>query len=188
MSERLLPTVLWLLGILFVAATVHLASILMLPYLAPRDAYMRLAAPLPVGALKLLSRTGSEPVDAPYRDPAMVSAICRYDLGQGSMRIGVDVDTAAFVALSFYSRTGLPFYGLSDRAANDGRLEVLLLSPSQREKAEAADTEDSPVHEVRVTAPSDEGFVEFDVLPRAGGTSAAEKDLKSAACVIQRGL
>ena len=186
MIDRAPPAVLWLLAVLFVGGIVHIASILILPRIAPDDAFMRLAAAREAGALAVLPRATSHQNTVPFRDPAMASAICRYDLGKGPMRISTASSDSSSVAISLHSRFGLPFYGLTDRSAIGGKLAVLLMTPEQREKAEAADSEDEPLRDVRVTSPTTEGFVEFDVLPRVGGYAAAEKALGSATCAVER--
>lgn len=186
MTDRIVPALLWLLAVLFIAGVVHIVSILILPQVAPDDAYMRIAAAREVGVVAILPRPASHQNTVPFRDPAVASAICRYDLREGPVRVGTALGDSSFVAMSFHSRSGLPFYGLTDRSGNDGRLDVLLMSSNQLEKMEAADGEDEPVRDVRVTSPTDEGFVEFDVLPRVGGYPAAEKALGSVTCKIER--
>ena len=188
MKDRIVPALLWIAVVLFVGAIVHIASILILPWVAPKDAFTRVASGSTSGAVQLLPKAASRQSSVPFRDPAVASAICRYDLRQGPLRVGAAVADAAFVSVSFHSRFGLPFYGLTDRASNDGRLEILLLSGAQREKLEAAESEDEPVRDVRVTSPTTEGFVEFDVLPRIGGYATAEQALKSVSCKIEREL
>ena len=186
--DRVVPALLWALAILFIGAIVHIVSILILPWVAPNDAFARVAGASVPGTVQLLPRAVSRQNSVPFRDPALATAICRYDLQRGPMRIGAVVDGSAFVSVSFHSRFGLPFYGLNDRASNDGKIDVLLMSASQLEKAEAGDSEDDPVRDVRVTSPTTEGFVQFDILPRVGGYPAAEQALKSVSCQIERGF
>lgn len=187
-KQGAVPAFLWGLGVVFVAGIVHIASILILPWVAPHDAFARVASAAPVNAVQVLPRPTSHQNPVPFRDPALATAVCRYDLRQGPVRIAALVNDSAFLAVSFHGRFGLPFYGLNDRASNDGKIEVLLLSASQLEKLEAADSEDDPVRDVRVTSPTLEGFVQFDVLPRVGGYPAAEQALKSVSCHVERGL
>ncbi len=182
------PLLLWSLGVLFIAALVHITSILILPRVAPHDAFARVAALGPPGAVQVLPRAASRQNTIPFRDPALASAICRYDLQQGPIRVGAVVTDSAFVSVSFHNRFGLPFYGLNDRASNDGKIDVLLMSAAQLEQAEAADSEDDPIRDVRVTSPTTDGFVQFDVLPRVGGYVAGEQALKSVSCKVERGF
>ena len=185
MTGRIVSLMLWLLAVLFVAAFVHLASILILPYVAPHDAFDRLAAGQPVAALTPVTAaaTGRGP---PFKDPASSSAVCRYDLASGPLRVTAATQSGDFLAVSFHSRFGLPFYALTDRASVDGRIDVLLMTEPQLKQFEAADG-DEPARDVRIVAPEADGFVEFDVVPRIGGAVAAERALKSVGCKVETG-
>ena len=122
----------------------------------------------------------------PGRDPSLATAICRYDLGRGPLRVSAAVGSARFMALSIHSRTGLAFYGLNDRAGNDGKLDLVLMTPAQLDRAVAADVEDAPVRDVRVVAPEDEGFITLDALSRIDGYAESEEDLASMSCKVER--
>ncbi len=185
MSDRLVPALVWSTATLMVAASVHLASILILPSVAPDNAFSRLVKTTTLNALSFLPKphVGQDPI--PFRDPAMATAVCRYDLRAGGLRIGAAVGDAAFMAVSFHDPKGVAYYALTNRSDNEGRIDLILLTPEQLERVEAADSEDDPVHEVRVIAPDDQGFVEFDVLPRVGGYATAREALSSASCQLE---
>ena len=185
--SRIVPALLWTLAVLFVAILVHLGSVLILPHVAPRDAFTRLAAGRKAGVVAVLPRAAPEGGDGPFRDPALASAICRYDLSAGTLRVTAAADGGDFIAVSLHSRLGVPFYALTDRSSNEGRIEIVLMSSAQLEDAESADQDGEPVRDVRVTSPTQEGFVQFDVLPRIGGYAAAELALKSVSCKIEAG-
>lgn len=187
-TEPVVPALLWGLAILFVGAVVHIVSILILPRTATRDAFAQVAQAAAPNRMQTLPKPRPGQDALAFRDPALASAVCRYDLEDGPLRVDAAVADAAFVSVSFHSRFGVPFYALNDRASNEGKIEVLLMSPSQLEKAEAADSEDGPVREVRVTSPTTEGFVLFDVMARVGGYAASEQALKSVGCKVERGL
>ena len=188
MTGRLVPALLWLLAVLFVAAVVHIGSVLILPTVGPRDAFTSIAAGRPLGVPQTLRHVQPGQDGPPFRDPAAATAICRYDLSAGPMRVSAQIDVADFLAISFHSRFGVAFYALTDRSSNDRRLDILLLSPAQLESAEAADPDNEPVRDVRVTSPTDDGFVEFDVLPGIGGYPAAERALTSVSCKVEARL
>ena len=102
------------------------------------------------------------------------------------MRVTASTQSGDFLAVSFHSRSGLPFYALTDRANVDGKIDVLLMTSAQLKQVEAADGEE-PARDVRIVAPETEGFVEFDVVPRIGGAAAAERALRSVGCKIETG-
>ncbi len=194
LGGRLIVATLTVAAILMVAGVVHIVSLLTMPRVAPEDAFARVEASGPEAVVRVLPRPapqrGAGPEKAgdplPGRDPAVATAICRYDLAAGPMRISAALGGQAFVALSLHSRTGVVFYGLNDRAGNDGRLELVVMTPAQLDAAKARDSEDSPVRDVRVVAPEPRGFVSFDVLPRIGGYEQAERDLGSMSCKVER--
>ena len=182
MRQRAIVAALSLLAILMVAGVVHVASLLILPDVAPDDAYSRLAAAVPEGSVFILPRGGSPGAALPGRDPSVASAVCRYDLDRGPLRVSAPLDGQAYVAVTLHSRSGLAFYGLNDRARNEDRLEMVVMTAGQLAEAQARDAADGPVRDVRVTAPQRRGFVMFDVLPRVGDDAAARQALSSMNC------
>ncbi|RYB04936.1 DUF1254 domain-containing protein [Lichenibacterium ramalinae] len=186
MSHRSLVAALILVAIVMVAGVVHIASLLLLPRVAPEDAYARLAVFAAGDGLRVLPRAGLPGDPLPGRDPSVATAVCRYDLDRGPLRVSAAVDGRGFVALSLHSRSGIAFYGLDDRAENDGRLDFVLLTASQREAAQARDTAEGQTREVRVVAPEARGFILFDILPRLGSYAEAERGLASMRCSVER--
>ena len=173
-------------AIAMTAGAVHIVSIVTLPLIAPEDAFARIEAFAPVASVRVLPRASMPGDPLPGRDPSLATAICRYDLERGPLRVSTAVGSARFSALAIHSRTGLAFYGLNDRAGNDGKLELVLMTSAQLDRAIAADVEDAPVRDVRVVAPEIEGFVTLDVLSRIGGYAESEQDLASMSCKIER--
>ena len=188
MSQRGIVAALTLLAILLVAGVVHIASLLIVPLVAPDDAYARLAQAVPEGTVSVLPRGGSPGAALPDRDPSLATAVCRYDLDRGPVRVAAALGGEAFVALTLHARSGVAFYGLNDRAANDGRLELVVMTARQLDDAQARDAADAPVRDVRVVAPQRQGFVMFDVLPRIGGDAEARRALSSMSCRVEHPL
>lgn len=185
MSQRGIVASLSLLAILLVAGIVHIASLLVLPRVAPDDAFARLAAVTPEGSVSVLARGGSAKAALPGRDPSLATAVCRYDLDRGPLRVSAALGDEAFVALTLHSRSGVAFYGLNDRSGNEGRLELVVMTGAQLDEARSRDAADAPVRDVRVVAPQPQGFVMFDVLPRIGGDVEARRALASMSCRVE---
>lgn len=188
MSQRGIVAALTLLAILLVAGVVHVASLLIVPRVAPDDAFARLAASTPEGSASVLPRGGSSGSALPDRDPSLATAVCRYDLDRGPLRVTAALGDAAFVALSLHARSGVAFYGLNDRAGNEGRLELVVMTARQLEQAQAKDATDAPLRDVRVVAPQRQGFVLFDVLARIGGDAEARRALSTMSCRVEHPL
>ena len=127
MRRYLLPIVAGLV----LGGLVHLLSTLALPRLALDDAYARLAQLGPVNALRLVPEPTPFAAAMPRMDPAFESAVCRYDLSRGALRVRVPV-TADYTSVSFYTRHGLAYYALNDRSAGRRLIELELMTPAQR--------------------------------------------------------
>ena len=188
MNQRGITASLTLLAIVMVAGIVHIASLLLVPRVAPDDAYARLVAVAPEGRVTVLPRAATPGDALPDRDPAVATAVCRYDLAAGPLRVFAALTGQGFVALTLHARSGVAYYGLNDRAGNEGKLDFVVMTPAQRDEAQAKDAADAAVRDVRVLAPERQGFVSFDVLPRIGGYAAAERDLASMGCRVERAL
>lgn len=178
---------LWLLAVVFTAAMVHLSSVLLVPRLATEDSFSRVARLTRSAAPTVLPRPG-EAGDSglPFRDPAVSSALCRYDLSAGALRVEVPVGDGDVTVVSFHDRFGTSFYGLTDRSAVDGRLDVLLMGAAEA-RAVKDDDDAELTREVKVEAPTREGFVLVDILPRLGDKAAALRTLASVRCEVERG-
>ena len=185
MSQRGIVSALTLLAILLVAGVVHIASLLLVPRVAPDDAFARLAAVIPEGSVSVLPRGGSPGAALPGRDPSLATAVCRYDLDRGPLRVSATLGDEAFAALTLHGRSGVAFYGLNDRAGNEGKLDFVVMTARQRDDAQAKDVAGVPVRDVRVVAPQRQGFVMLDVLPRIGGDAEARRALSSMGCRVE---
>lgn len=184
MSDRTLGWLSYLLAALIVAGLVHILTILAIPNVATRDSYARLAsfgqtnrfAPLPKAA------PGAELL--PMQDPAMARSVCRYDVNGGPVRVRAEISGLdGLLTLSFHDRRGASFYATTDRGGLRGRIDVVLLTLSQRDALEALDPEDEAPQELRLIAPTREGFVLAGSLALdPGDMEAARTRLNLATC------
>jgi uncharacterized membrane protein len=140
---------------LVVAGITHAVAVLALPWRSHRDAFARLAALGPVGARVVLPQAGNPSDPLPFRDPAFAMAACRYDLHSQPFRLSILPFERGFVTLGFHSRHGLAFYGLTVRAADATRLDLVLLS----KESGATPGLDMGAHAVKIEAPESDGFV-----------------------------
>jgi uncharacterized membrane protein len=111
---------------------VHLATMLILPRTAAQDAYARLA---PAGAsnqMALIPAPAPQGAPIPFMDPAFVAAVCRYDLSSGPIKFTAPV-SIAYTSVSFYTRNGMAYYAINDRAAGRRVIELSLMTTQQRE-------------------------------------------------------
>lgn len=185
--DRLLDWTPWLLATVCVAGAVHIISILLMPEIAPRNAFARLTAAArsaettPTGVALLPHATPGAEI-LPFEDPAFAEGVCLFDLSKGMMRVSTDADPDDLLALTFHARTGLVFHAATDRSAIKGKIEVLIGDARQIEALEGAD-EEPPPSQVRVASPTKRGFVLIrSLIKRSSDRERAEQRLRAVTC------
>jgi uncharacterized membrane protein len=123
---------LWGLAGILLGGIVHLATILALPRTANQDAYARLAPIAPVNAMTPIPAPTPANAILPFMDPAFAAAVCRYDLSAGPMKFTAPV-SQAYTSVTFYTRYGVAYYGINDRAAGRRLIELDLMTTPQRD-------------------------------------------------------
>ena len=121
----------WLLLILggvLLGGIVHLATVMILPRTATQDAYARLTPVAPVNTVVAAAAADAgNSALMPFMDPAFASAVCRYDLSQGPLKLTVPV-SPAYTSVSFYTRNDVAYYAINDRAAGRRVIELDLMT------------------------------------------------------------
>lgn len=113
---------------LILGAITHIMTLIAIPAAAPNDAYHRLARLTPLGQPVLVDMNDPP---TPFLDPNFVHVACLYDVSRGAVRVSVPV-SKSYTAISLYAQDGVAFYAVNERSAQQGTLQVLLLSPSAR--------------------------------------------------------
>ena len=181
--QRLLTFLFYGLGVLFIAAFVHLISIMAMPALAPHDAFTRLSAFATSNQPVLLPRPLPGQEITPFEDPAVAQAVCLFDLSRGPLRVRAALGGDALLTLSFRSRTGRVFYAMTDKAAVRGKIDIRVLTAAQLQAVQAEDDEDNPPQELRLVAPQMKGFVLIAALaPYPSERATAEALATSVVC------
>ena len=121
---------LWIAGGLVLGGVVHLVSIMWLPRTATQDAYARLAPLAPVNGFKLLPVPTPADSTMPFMDPAFATAVCRYDLTKGPVKLSVPV-SQAYTSVTFYTRYDVAYYAINDRSASRRAIELDLMTTKQ---------------------------------------------------------
>ena len=94
---------LWIAGGLVLGGIVHLATIMVLPRTATQDAYARLAPLAPVNGFALLpAPTPDKLASVPFMDPAFATAVCRYDLAKGPIKLDGPGEPSLYVGHLLY--------------------------------------------------------------------------------------
>ncbi len=176
--------VLWLLAGLLLGGVVHLATILVLPRTATRDAYARLAPITPVNAFTLLPTPTPTAAPMPFMDPAFAASVCRYDLGNGSIKLTAPV-SQAYTSVTFYTRNGIAYYAINDRAAGRRLIELDLMTTEQRE-ALPEEEDVTSADRLIVESPTRTGLIVVRALsPEPGLLQMASAAVSAAQCKPQ---
>jgi len=184
--DRLLAGLLWLLGVLAIAGIIHITAIFVLPGSAAKTAYAQLLALAKPEQLTVLPSPSPDKQFIPFADPAMVQAVCPYDLSQGPLRVHAGVESDRLLTLSFRTPDGQVFYSMTDLAAQQGKIDVVVLTPAQLEIVEADDDEDDPSQDLRLIAPEQQGFIFANALAAYPSQRAdAEERIKSVTCTAE---
>jgi len=123
---------LWIAGGLVLGGVVHLVTIMWLPRTATQDAYARLTPVAPVNGFKLLPAPTPADSTMPFMDPAFATAVCRYDLTKGPVKLSVPV-SQAYTSVTFYTRYDVAYYAVNDRSASRRAIELDLMTTKQHD-------------------------------------------------------
>jgi uncharacterized membrane protein len=174
----------WLLlalGGALLGGIVHLATIIILPRTATQDAYSRLERIAPVNAVTALPAPTPQAEIMPFMDPAFTSAVCRYDLTQGPLKLSVPV-SLAYTSVSFYTRTDIAYYAINDRAAGRRVIELDLMTAEQHSQM-PEDEEITAADRLIVESPTLTGLIAIRALaPEAGLMPMAQRAIAAAKC------
>ncbi|HZP70884.1 MAG TPA: DUF1254 domain-containing protein [Pseudolabrys sp.] len=177
----------WLLlflGGALLGGIVHLATVILLPRTATQDAYARLTPVAPVNAVVALPLPSPERAVMPFMDPAFATAICRYDLSEGPLKLTVPV-SPAYTSVSFYTRYDVAYYAINDRAAGRRIIELDLMTPAQREQV-PEDEEVTAADRLIVESPTVTGLIAIRALaPEPGLMPAAQSAVAASRCIRQ---
>src|SRR6201996_1476134 len=175
---------LWILAAILLGGIVHLATVLAMPQTATEDAYSRLAPLTPVNKVVPLPSPTAKGALMPFMDPAFATAVCRYDLSGGSLKLIAPV-SQAYTSVTFYTRKSVAYYAINDRAAGRRTIELDLMTPEQH--AEVPEEEDvKDADRLIIESPSNSGLIVLRALaPEPGLMRMARRALAGATCAVQ---
>ena len=169
-----------IVGVLL-GGVVHLVSVLALPRIGTQDAYSRLTPITTVNAVTQLPL--AEPGNSlmPFMDPAFATAVCRYDLSEGPLKLTVPV-SQAYTSVSFYTRNELAYYAINDRSAGKKVIELDLMTEAQH-NALPEDEEVTSADRLIIDSPTPTGLIVLKALAAEPGLMPqAQASLNAASC------
>ena len=120
----------------------------------------------------------------PFMDPAFASAICRYDLSEGPLKVTVPI-SPAYTSISFYTRYDVAYYAINDRAAGRRVIELDLMTAAQHEQV-PEDEEITAADRLIVESPTPTGLIAIRAMaPEPGLLPAAQSAVAASRCMRQ---
>jgi uncharacterized membrane protein len=175
---------LWLLAGALLGGIVHLVAVLTLPHTATQDAFTRLSAIAQVNTVTAVPPPTPQSEIIPFMDPAFASSVCRYDLSAGPIKLAVPV-SPAYTSVSFYTRRGVAYYAINDRAAGRRLIELQLMTAEQHADL-PAEEDVTAADRLIVESPSETGLIVMRALaPEPGLMPAARAVLNNATCRVE---
>jgi uncharacterized membrane protein len=159
----------------------HVTAIFVLPRTATQDAYARLAPIAPVNTVVALPLPAPDKAVMPFMDPAFATAVCRYDLSRGALKLVVPV-SQAYTSVSFYTREDVAYYAINDRAAGRRAIELDLMTPAQHSEM-PEDENITAADRLIVESPTTTGLIVIRALaPTPALMPAAQATIGAARC------
>ena len=153
----MIRAVLWIVSAILLGSIVHLTTILLLPYTATQDAYTRLTPITEINKVALLPTAVPDSTTLPFMDPAFATAICRYDLANGPVKLQAPV-SQIYTSVSFYTTRGIAYYAINDRAGGRRVIELDLMTAKQRSQVQD-DEEVTAADRLIVESPTESGLI-----------------------------
>lgn len=163
---------------------VHFVSVLALPRIASQDAYSRLLPLTKVNAVTALPLASPGDAPMPYMDPAFATAVCRYDLSNGSIKLAVPV-SQAYTSVSFYTQSDVAYYAINDRSAGRKVIDLNLMTEAQH-AALPEDEDVTAADRLIIDSPSGAGLIVIKALaPEPGLMAQARASLAASTCKVE---
>jgi uncharacterized membrane protein len=143
---------------LVLAGMIHILTVLLIPPLSERDAASAYAMLGASGKAELVQTQESRLPAMQDADPAVVTAVCGYDLAAGPMRVMARAG-ALPLSLALHRRGGGVIYAITDRAAVRGVVEFVVMTEAQLDERVARDEEEQTVRELRIVSDTQQGVL-----------------------------
>lgn len=152
--EEWLGWAIWSTAVLCTAGITHILAVFMLPHVLAEDSFAKISALAKPQGITLLKDFAF-----PFADPLVQQGVCLYDLSKGMLEVKAEIPAGRVLTFSFHTKTGQVFYSFTDRVAQNGLIDVLLLNESQLDSLDSGDDDGEPAQQLRITAPAEQGFM-----------------------------
>lgn len=117
--------VLTIIAVLVLSAFIHVAAVLSLPHLAPKDAWARINALTEPNRMMVLPPASAAQQSIPLMAPDVRYAICRFDLSNGPVRLSLH-DLDDLWSITFYTSDAENFYAITGRELKRKNIEIIV--------------------------------------------------------------
>jgi uncharacterized membrane protein len=171
---QLRSPLLYVLLCLVLAGLIHIAAVLALPGLAPKNAWARL---VPVGSTNTLIqfpalKPGNEVM--PMMAPDVRYAFCRFDLAQGPVRLKGTVPNDLWM-IAFYTPEGDNFYTVPGADMRSAQLDLVIATGEQTVAEAGVDAPEGADELFVIKSPVQEGIAIIRA-PLSGPSRAARAE------------
>jgi len=170
------------LGIVLLAALIHITAVLSLPYLAPKNAWARVSALSEANRMVVLPAASPSHQSLPLMASDVRYSVCRFNLDSGPVRLRTQIlDDLWSIAL--YTPRGENFYAINGRELKRNRIEIIISTKNEVGVKAGASLLDEIKDLVVVDSPVREGIAVIRA-PLLGPSYAAQTEaaLKRGAC------
>ncbi|MGL4439654.1 MAG: DUF1254 domain-containing protein [Bosea sp. (in: a-proteobacteria)] len=164
------------------AGIAHLGTVLLIPRYAALDSASVFVGSGADGKADLITGPNGQDIQILDADPLTAVGVCGFDLADGPLRISARSGQTP-IAVSVHVRGGGVFYAVTDKAAQRGVIEFVVLDQLQLEDRLSRDDDGDSQRELRVIAPARQGIVVIRALVRQpSDRPIAEALVKAMAC------
>jgi uncharacterized membrane protein len=167
---------------LVLAGLIHIASVLTLPLLAPKNAWARLMPLGPANAMILLPAADPGNQVMPMMAPDVRYAICRFDLGPGPVRVRAGVPNDLW-SIALYTPESDNFYTVQGADMRRAQIDLIVAKEDQDVAEAGVDAPEGAENTVVVKSPVEQGIALIRA-PLSGQSRAAsvEAALRESFC------
>lgn len=175
-------TVVSALGVLLLAAFIHIVAVLSLPYLAPKNAWARVSALSEPNRMFVLPAASPSHQSLPLMAPDVRYAICRFNLTDGAVRLSTQILDGLW-SITFYTPSAVNFYAITGQELKRNRIEIIISTENELGVKAGASLLDEIEDLVVVDSPVREGIAVIRA-PLLGPSYAAQTEaaLRRSAC------
>lgn len=170
-----------LCGILL-GGIVHIAAILLAPQYGDHDSFSDIATTNRNGIFEVIDHEKIVAGNLPGADAYFTHGLCQFSISDRPIRIRAQIN-APFWSLAIFDNQGTNRYSVNDRVAEDGRLNIRLLTPLQRAQLRENEETAAPQTGVDVPITFQAGYILVRVFTEDNFSRIRVADqLKTATC------